>query len=111
MAGWSVSLDQDNLTSVPVVLKSQKCTVTGIRAFAGTNNLCVVHIYDATSATGITTGTTIPKWWVVCPTANASDGDGLPTEGLSFANGVVVSSSLGLATATSALTHVRITIR
>lgn len=111
MPGWSTSLDQDNLTSVPVVLRSQKCTVTAIRAFAATNNACTIHVHDAASATGITTGTTIPKWWVVCPSGNASDGDGLPTDGISFANGVVVASSLGLQTATSGLTHVRITIR
>lgn len=112
MPGFSAVTTVDNITSVATLFIPYKVCVTAIRTIntSGTSP-ALLHVYDASSITGITVGTTIPRWTVVAASGEPSAGDGLPTDGLMFQNGVVLASTNALTSTTGVNQHVRVCIR
>lgn len=90
-----------------------KCVVKAIRAYqTGLAADAYIQLFDASSTSGITLGTTQPDWVVMLDfgAGEVSVGDGLPNEGLVFKNGVVVASTTTASGSTGATSQVRLAI-
>lgn len=73
-----------------------RCQVVAVRAFQGGLAAdAYVQLFDAAAISAVTVGTTKPDWVVMTDfgAGEVSAGDGLPTHGLIFENGVVVAST------------------
>ena len=112
MPGFSAITTVDNITSVATLFIPYKVCVTAIRTIntSGTSP-ATLSLYNANSTSGITVGTTVPFWTVVAASGEPSAGDGLPTDGLIFSNGVVVASTSALTSIAGITQHVRVCIR
>ena len=82
------------LTNSLVLVRSKPTIITCIRAWttaAGIAADAYVQLFDASATAGITLGTTVADYVVVLDfgAAEVTSGDGLPTNGVTFKNGVV----------------------
>ena len=113
MPGWSTVTIQDNVTSIAQVIFPKACTLTAIRTLVSDNvaGAAVLHIADTSNTDGIIVGSTVGRWWVTCTSPNSSDGDGLPTDGIVFRNGVTVWSTQNISGTIGRVQNVRICIR
>lgn len=113
MPGWSTVTIQDNVTSLAQVIFPKACTITAIRTLVSDNvaGTAVLNIADTATAADIVVGNTVGRWWVTCTSPNSSDGDGLPTDGIVFRNGVTVWSTQGGTSTLGRVQNVRIAIR
>lgn len=89
----SKRIDSDALSSVLRLIQGGKCIVTAIRGINTSTAVAHIQLYDAAASTAVTDGVTVPDWTVRCAGSSPSDGDGLPTTGLLFENGVVAAAS------------------
>lgn len=103
-------IESDNLTSVAVLVLGKKCQVTAIRAINTTAAAAYIQLFDVAAAASVSLGSTVPDWVVKSPASDPSDGDGLPTGGWAFENGIVAASTTTATGSTSALQHLKITI-
>ena len=106
-------LDSDSLTSVLRLIQRGPVHVAAIRAIATSTVTTHIQLYDSAASTTIVSGTTVPDWTVRCAASSPSDGDGLPTGGLLFENGLVALSStlqVGETAQTVANAHLKICI-
>lgn len=90
-----------------------RCQVVAVRGFqSGLAADAYIQLFDASATSAITVGTTKPTWVVLNDfgSGNVTVGDGLPTHGLIFENGVVVASTTDAANSTGATQQVRIAI-
>jgi len=95
-----------------VLAKSGTLHVTAVRAFqTGLAADAFVQLFDAAAVSDVTLGTTKPTWVVmtIFGAGPVSSGDGLPTHGLLFKNGLVVASTTTPTGLTAATQQVRIT--
>lgn len=107
-------LKADAVDNTPVLLQAGHMTMTAARVFADTAAADIIlQIFDAASASDVTVGTTIPDWVVALDSAAAavSGGDGLPTHGGEFKNGIVVACTTTPVGNTGAAANVRIWVR
>ena len=116
MPGWSTVLSQNTQTSVATLLYTGRVTITAIRTINTAATTAYLHVFDTNEVVSLTTpnsglSTVVPRWWVVAPTLNASDGDGLPTDGIVFENGIAIASTTAFNGLISTTQHVRIGIR
>lgn len=86
-------IDSDSLTSILTLIQGGKCIVTAVRGINTSTVVAHIQLYDAATTGAVTAGTTVPDWTVRCAASSPSDGDGLPTTGLLFENGVVAAAS------------------
>ena len=112
MPGFSAVTYIDSVGVTANLFIPYKVCVTAIRTIntSGTSP-ATLSLYNANSTAGITVGTTVPLWTVVAASGEPSQGDGLPTDGLMFSNGVVVASTNALTSTTGVIQHVRVCIR
>ena len=109
----SKRIDTDSLTSVLTLIQGGKVIVTAIRGINTSTGVAHIQLYDAAASTLVTLGTTIPDWTVRCAASSPSDGDGLPTTGLLFENGVVAiagAQQIGDANSNIVTVHTRICV-
>jgi hypothetical protein len=111
MPGYSEVLSFNSLGATPVLAVGHKAVLMAARSVNLTAADAYVQIFDATSAGAVTVGTTIPTWVIQADANDPSVGDGLPTDGLVFDNGIVVASTTTSVGATTASQHVRIGIQ
>ena len=96
-----------------VLAQAGACQVVAVRAFQGGLAAdAYVQLFDAATAGAVTVGTTKPTWVVMTDfgAGEVSAGDGLPTHGLIFKNGVVVASTTTSTGNSAATQQVRIAI-
>lgn len=94
-----------------VLAKTGPIQVVAVRAFqAALAADAYVQLFDAAAVTDVTVGTTKPTWVVMTDfgAGEVSGGDGLPTHGLIFRNGLVVASTTTSAGASGSTQQVRI---
>lgn len=108
----STLITQANVTSL-VAIKTSPCIVKAIRAWqAGIGADAYVEVFDSDTTGGITLGTTQPDWVVHLDqgVGEVTVGDGLPSEGLVFNNGIVVASTTASVGTTTSTTQVRVAV-
>ena len=96
-----------------VLARTGPVQVVAVRAFQGGLAAdAYVQLFDAAAAADVTVGTTVPTWVVLTDfgAGEVSGGDGLPTHGLVFRNGVVVASTTTSTGSTGATQQVRIAV-
>src|SRR3990167_6310367 len=89
-------LVSNNDVTTAVLAHGTRCTVMAVRAFeSGIAGDAYIQLFDAAAAADITLGTTKPSWVIMIDqgTGEVSAGDGLPTHGVVFANGIVIAST------------------
>ena len=105
-------LSQNSVTTA-VLVQEGPLIIAAVRAFiSGLAADAYIQLFDAAAAADVTLGTTVPAWVVLVDfgTGNVSAGDGLPTHGLVFRNGLVVASTTDANNSTTVSTHVRVVI-
>ena len=110
MPSWSRVITTDNVSTTVVLLIGQRTCLTGVRSLNTTAAAAYTQLFDVAAAASVTPGTTVPRWVVKSGSTDPADGDGLPTHGLIFENGIAVISTTTVTGATPATQHVRITI-
>lgn len=106
----ATSVKLDSLTGTATLAKSGRCVLVVCHAINTTAATAYTQLFDSATAAAVTPGTTIPLWVVRSAASDPSDGDGLPTLGLVFVNGIVACSTTTDIGATGAVQHVRVGI-
>ena len=107
------ALVSTNDVTTAVLAYGNPCTVMAVRAFeSGVAGDAYIQLFDAAAAADITLGTTKPSWVIMIDqgTGEVSAGDGLPTHGVVFINGIVIASTTTPTGSTTRETDVRIVI-
>ena len=112
-AGLSEAVEANSVTEAGVLMVGHRCTLAAARGWITGGGVAdiFVQLFDAALLADITVGTTVPRWVLLIPDGdNVTTGDGLPTEGLIFNNGVVAAatSEAGNNTAPAVDPHVRL---
>lgn len=103
-------LDLDSLSTTLTLAQGGLTILASVRALNTTAAIAFVQLFDSNTTAGITPGTTVPAWVVRSAASESSDGDGLPTNGLLFRNGIVAISTTLIIGSTAAVQHVRLGI-
>lgn len=106
----SKRINADSLDSRLTLIQGGKVIVTAIRGINTSSATAFIQLYDAAASTSVTLGTTVPTWTVRCAGSSPSDGDGLPTTGLLFENGVVAAAG-SIQTGENAQAHLAVHTR
>ena len=101
----------DSVDDTLVLVKGHNCTISAIRAINTTAADAFVQLFDAAAVTDVTLGTTLADWVVHSQADEPSLGDGLPTDGVTFRNGLVIASTTTVDGSAAAEQHVRIAIK
>lgn len=111
-AGFGQAVEANSLGATTVLIKGGRCVLTAIRAANTTVADAYIQIFDAAATTSVTLGTTVARWWVLTDfgAGDISVGDGLPTQGLVFENGIVAASTTTATGSTGATQHARFVI-
>lgn len=102
-----------NDVTTAVLALGKRGTLMAVRAFeAAVAGDAYIQLFDAAAAADITLGTTKPDWVVMIDqgTGDVSAGDGLPTHGVVFVNGIVIASTTTPTGSTTRETDVRIVV-
>lgn len=105
-------VSQNDVTGA-VRVKSGRCILAAARIFeSGVAGDAYLQIFDSNAAGDITLGTTVPDWVVMLDqgVGDVSGGDGLPTHGLVFVNGIVIASTTTPTGSTTRETNARLVI-
>jgi hypothetical protein len=111
--GPAVPIEITNASDTLQVAINKKCVLKAIRGFQdGLAADAYIQLFDAFSTSGITLGTTKPRWVVMLDfgAGEVSVGDGLPNEGLVFQNGIVIASTTSASGSTGATCQVRLAV-
>jgi len=111
MPGYSELVKQNSVGATAVLMVGHKTALMAIRAINTTAADAYLQLFDKATAAEVTVGTTVPDWVVQSDANDPSVGDGLPTSGLIFENGVVVASTTTATGDTGATQHVRLGVQ
>lgn len=107
MSPGSRIITNNSVAGTAILVQAGHVQVTAMHAINTTAAAAFVQFFDKATAAEVTPGTTIAEWVLRSPASSVSDGDGLPTHGLVFLNGVVIISTTTPVGATGAAQHVR----
>ena len=95
----------NSVTQSAVLAVGHPCYLVAARGFTTAGTEVFIQFFDANATSGITVGTTVPDWVldIVAGSANGSVsvGDGVPSNGLRFDNGIVIAATGGSTTNTA----------
>lgn len=107
MPGWSNRVNSNSLGATATLIVGHGATLTAVRAINTTAADAYVQLFDKATAAEVTVGTTVPDWVIQSDANDPSVGDGLPSGGLVFENGIVAVSTTTATGSTAATQHVR----
>lgn len=105
-------VSSNSLAGTATLIQTGALILTAVHAINTTGADAYVQIFDAAAAADVTLGTTVPAWVVMSDfgIGLVSASDGLPTNGLSFRNGIVAASTTTPTGNTGATQHARFVI-
>ena len=109
--GYSEKKIHNSLVATAVLSVGHRCALMAVRTINTTAADAYLQLFDAASASDVSVGTTVPDWVVQADANDPSVGDGLPTDGIIFDNGIVIASTTTATGNTAATQHVRLAIQ
>ena len=103
-------ISSNSMGATAVLIQGTACTLVAVRAINATAADAYVQLFDAALAADVTVGTTVPSWAIQSDANDPSIGDGLPTNGIVFRNGIVAASTTTSTGNTGATQHVKFVI-
>ena len=103
-------ISSNSMGAIAVLIQGTACTLVAVRAINTTAADAYVQLFDAALAADVTVGTTVPSWAIQSDANDPSIGDGLPTNGIVFRNGIVAASTTTSTGNTGATQHVKFVI-
>ena len=103
-------ISSNSMGATAVLIQGTPCTLAAVRAINATAADAYVQLFDAALAADVTVGTTVPSWAIQSDANDPSIGDGLPTNGIVFRNGIVAASTTTSTGNTGATQHVKFVI-
>jgi hypothetical protein len=100
-APWSPKL-LNGLTGTATAVKTSPGIFGGMYCYNGTGAVAYLQVFDVAAASGVTVGTTVPKFSFAVPTVLV-DGFGPTPVGIGFLNGIQVASTTTATGATGAV--------
>ena len=106
------AVESNSLAGTATLIQGGALILTSVMAINTTGADAYVQLFDAAAAADVTLGTTVPRWAVMSDfgAGLVAVSDGLPTNGLSFRNGIVAASTTTPTNNTGASQHVRFVI-